>query len=508
MKIENFLFDDVINFFGDKNTIVSGVSYNSKIIYKNYVFFALPGFNTNGNKYVFEAIKNGASVIVSEIKHDKLPVAHIVVKNIFRFMASFCSKFYCYPNKKLKIIGITGTNGKTTITYIVENILLNYGIECGIIGTINYRYKNKIFKSLNTTPQSLDIYRFMKEIVDCGIKYLIMEVSSHSLSLDRVYGINFYMAVFTNLTQEHIDFHGSLENYFKAKANIFKNLNNECERLKKYAIINIDDEYGRKLLKKYIIKAEIKKYSIFNNIDISDFKAENIETLSCCTKFDLIHDNKRLKIHTKYIGLHNVYNSIAAFAIAFYIGVPINNIIDGLNNSNVIPGRLEKIDTFNLGFDVFIDYAHTDDALYNVLNILNKNKKNRIITVIGCGGNRDRIKRPLIGKVAVENSDFVFITSDNPRDDDPNEIILDIEVGIKRIYKNNYKVEINRENAIKNAIIMADENDIVLIAGKGHEKYQIIGTKRIYFDDIEVAKKYINLKQQKKYILKQKEFMF
>jgi UDP-N-acetylmuramoyl-L-alanyl-D-glutamate--2,6-diaminopimelate ligase len=499
MKLKEILSDlSVENMIvlGDVNVNVSEMSYDSRIIGKDYAFFALPGHNTDGSKYVDEAVKKGAAVIINTLKSDTISVAQIIVDDIFMFMSIFCAKFYNYPDRELNIVGVTGTNGKTTITYMIESILANSGIECGVMGTVNYRYKDKIIEAPNTTPQSLDIYRIMRKMADNDVRYLAMEVSSHALSLDRVYGIDFDTAVFANLTQDHLDFHKNMSDYFEAKSMLFRGLGTGTKRNKKYAIVNVDDKYGKKL-SEMGIDAEIKLYSTVEK-NRADFKAENIEITGSGSKFDLVFNDDKVKISIKHVGLHNVYNALAALAASVCFGITFNKAVEGLKNSKQAPGRLERIDTAGLGFDVVIDYAHTDDALKNILQAIKKIGPKRIITVFGCGGDRDRAKRPLMGKTAVEMSDFVFVTSDNPRTEDPNKIIFDIEVGIKRVYKTNYKVVADREEAIKEAIITADKGDILLIAGKGHEVYQIIGAKKIPFSDIEVAEKYIEIKKQGK----------
>jgi UDP-N-acetylmuramoyl-L-alanyl-D-glutamate--2,6-diaminopimelate ligase len=509
MKLKELFSNYNAIVIGDVNIEVVGVSYDSRTIGKNYAFFALPGHVTDGSKYIDEAIEKGASVIITTKNHNTATVVQILVDDIFNFMSVFCAKFYNYPDRELNIIGVTGTNGKTTITYMIESILTNIGIECGVMGTINYRYKEKVTDAPNTTPQSLDIYKIMRDMVNHNVKHLVMEVSSHALSLGRVYGIDFDVAVFTNLTQDHLDFHKTMNNYFESKSMLFKTLGTGTKKNKKYAIINIDDTYGKKL-SEMGINADKKLYSALEKT-VADFKAENIEVSTSGSRFDLVFNKEKAKIKIKHIGMHNVYNALGALGAVVCNGVSFEKAVEGLNNSKQAPGRLERINIKHLGFDVVVDYAHADDALKNILQTLKNIKPKRIITVFGCGGNRDRTKRPLMGKVAVEMSDFVFVTSDNPRAEDPNKIILDIEVGIKRIYKSNYKVVVDRELAIKEAVMMADKGDIVLIAGKGHEVYQFINAEKIHFNDVEIAKKYLNLKEQEKNLPKgveQKEFTF
>jgi UDP-N-acetylmuramoyl-L-alanyl-D-glutamate--2,6-diaminopimelate ligase len=494
---------------GSLNDEILGISYDSRTVQNGYAFFALPGHNTDGNKYVNEAIKKGASLIVSHSKVETCQIPLIITEDIFRFMSIFSAKFYNYPDSKLNIIGITGTNGKTTITYMIDSIFAHAGIDCGVMGTINYRYKDKIIETQNTTPQAPDIYRIMREMLEAGVKHIAMEVSSHALSLGRVFGIDFDIAVFTNLSQDHLDFHKTMDSYFEAKSVLFRSLGTGTKKNIKFAIINIDDMYGKKLADMGL-HAEKKFYSISDKIEVT-FKAQNIDTSSSGSKIDLLYAGKIAKINIKHFGHHNVYNVLAALAVTVCSGIEFHRVIEGLNNARQVPGRLERVDTGHLGFEVFVDYAHTEDALKNVLQAVKKIKHKRIITVFGCGGDRDRTKRHLMGKVAVEMSDFVFVTSDNPRTEDPNLIVLDIESGIKRAYRTNYKVVVEREIAIKEAIIMADKGDIVLLAGKGHETYQIIGLDKIYFSDIETAVKYIALKNQKKNIsteTEQEEFSF
>lgn len=489
---------------------VEGISYDSRTVGKNYAFFALHGYKTDGSKYIRDAISKGASVIISDNRTENLAAAQIVVDDVLKFMAVFCSEFYGHPDRDMTVIGITGTNGKTTITYIVESIFASKGINCGIIGTVNYRYAGKVFEAPNTTPQSADIFRMMREMADSGVKYLVMEVSSHALALNRVDCIDFDIAAFTNLTQDHLDFHKDMASYFQAKTLLFTNLGKGIKTGKKYAIINADDKYG-KTLSKININSEIKLYSAKGKTD-ADFKAENIALESSNSSFDMLLNGKKEKISIPHIGLHNVYNALASAAICACCGISAEDVAGGLNGSAQAPGRLQRVNTESFDFEIVVDYAHTDDALRNVLSALKGTKPKRLITLFGCGGDRDRAKRPLMGKTAVENSDFVFVTSDNPRTEDPQQIILDIEVGIKRAGKKNYKVVADREQAIKEAVMMADKGDIVLLAGKGHETYQILGAEKIHFNDIEIAEKYVSLKEKKQKSgskqIEQKEFDF
>jgi UDP-N-acetylmuramoyl-L-alanyl-D-glutamate--2,6-diaminopimelate ligase len=509
MRLKELLSIFKMTVVGKEDVNILGVSYDSRKVEASFAFFALPGHKTDGNQYINEAIKNGAVVIITTEKQIKCSVTQILVADIFKFMAVFCAKFFDYPDRHLNIIGITGTNGKTTISYMIESIFKCSNIDCAVMGTIEYRYKGNILQAPNTTPHSLDIYKFMRDIVNSDVKNMVMEVSSHALSLFRVYGIDFDIAIFTNLTQDHLDFHKNMKRYFNAKSILFENLGKGNKTNEKYAIINFDDKYGKKL-STLAMNAHVKLYSLDKNTN-SDFKALNISIGNQGTSFDLVFNNLKEEISIRHIGLHNVYNGLASFGAAICSGISFKAAIDGLNNSVQVPGRLERIDVEDLDFNVVVDYAHTDNALKNVLCAIKKLKPKRIITVFGCGGDRDRSKRPIMGKTAVEMSDFVFVTSDNPRTEESSKIILDIEFGIKKSNKDNYKVIVDRQEAIKEAIFMAARGDIVLLAGKGHETYQIVGTQKIHFSDIEIAKKYVFFKKHKKSVQvgnAQEEFSF
>ena len=459
-------------------------------------------------KNIFKAVSNGArNIVVQEKKFTNIKeqiiysflsliatfykANFLITEDLNDALANISAKFYDYPDRKLTIIGVTGTNGKTSITYMTESILKKLNIDIGVFGTINYRFADYNVTSPITTPRPLDLYKLMAEMVKLKIKYLIMEVSSMSLVESRVKYIDFDIAVFTNLTQDHLDYHKNMEQYFDAKKTLFYYLSKKSNKKKKVAIINYDDNYGKKLLNDKNITADKISYSTISKFSNSFFLAQNIffDTRSC--NFTLISNFGKKEIKTNQIGLHNIYNIMAVVAICSSIGIEQDKIIEAIKNINGAPGRLEQI-TSNKNFSVMIDYAHTDDALKNVLSAISKLIHSRVITVFGCGGNRDKTKRPKMGEVACNMSDFVFITSDNPRKEDPIKIIEDIEKGAKKANKNNYKIIIDREEAIRQAILTAKKNDIVLIAGKGHEKYQIIGDSTFYFDDKEVASKILN----------------
>jgi len=484
MNLKNLFSDIEKQIFGKEDIEIKGLSYDSRKISENFLFFALNGTHTNGINFIEDAVSKGAVCVVSQEKIENIKCTNVVVKDIISVMATVAAKFYDYPDKKLTIIGVTGTNGKTSITYMTESILKSLNTDIAVIGTINYRYANIKIDAPNTTPQSLDLYKMMADIVKHGIKYLIMEVSSHSLVLGRVLGIEFDIAVFTNLTQDHLDFHKTMESYFEAKKILFNSLKSNVKKKQKFAIINIDDIYGKKITEN--IDKNVTAISYATKDEKAKCFAKNIKITSKGTSFDLISVYGNSQIKVNLVGLHNVYNILACIGICFALGIDFENIVKNISNIVAAPGRLEPVNG-NKDFSVFVDYAHTDDALQNVLLALRNISTAKIITVFGCGGNRDKTKRPKMAKVACNLSDFVVITSDNPREEDPNSIIKDIEAGAKETGKSNYKVIVDRKDAIEYAINTAQKNDIVLLAGKGHENYQIIGREKIHFDDREIA---------------------
>jgi UDP-N-acetylmuramoyl-L-alanyl-D-glutamate--2,6-diaminopimelate ligase len=498
MKLKEFLPLKNAVLFGKDNIEIKGISYDSRTVKDGYAFFALSGSSVNGKNFIPQALSKGAALIVSDEKLENLPVPVIKADNPLSFMSAFAAKFFNYPDKELKIIAVTGTNGKTTTAYMIESILVSAGKKCAVLGTINYRFNNKVFPAPNTTPQSADLFKMMHDMVDAQVEYLIMEVSSHSLVLGRVADIEFDAALWTNLTQDHLDFHKDMESYFSAKLKLFESLSKAgAVKPNKFAIINVDDDYGKRLAPLIAKSVKIVSYSL-NSKSQADFEAQNISLSSSGSAFDLKTSSADIKAEIKHIGKHNIYNALAAFALTVSMGIKIEEASNALKEAAQAPGRLEKAAGDNSAFSVMVDYAHTDDALRNVLTALRALKPSRIITVFGCGGDRDRLKRPKMGEVAAQLSDFVFITSDNPRTEDPERIILDIEVGMKRQKSTSYKVVSDREEAIKEAIMMAGKGDIILLAGKGHEDYQIIGKEKKHFDDKEIAQKYISQKTSSK----------
>jgi UDP-N-acetylmuramoyl-L-alanyl-D-glutamate--2,6-diaminopimelate ligase len=457
---------------------VGGLTDKSGFTGKDFIFVAVKGAKIDASRFINEAIENGAKFIVCDSKvktPDSQEISFVKVKDTRAALSELAVRFYKNPSRKLKVIGVTGTNGKTTITYLLEALLKEKGAPAGVIGTINYRFKNKVIPAKNTTPGPLEIQSILFNMLKDGARYAAMEVSSHALDQKRVANIDFHSAIFTNLTQDHLDYHKNFKGYFAAKSKLFKEISS-----KSFAVINNDDEYSRKLKK--ITPARIITYGIENK---SDVQAKNIKFSATHTEFDLLAFGNRIKIEANLIGRHNVYNMLAVCAWGVKEGIALKVIKSALEKFLHVPGRLERFSS-KKGFYVFVDYAHTDDALKNVLSALRQLSPRRIITLFGCGGERDNLKRPKMGKVATELSDFTLITSDNPRSEKPENIIKDIIRGIK---KNNYLVVLERRKAIRKAMSLAKSGDIVLLAGKGHENYQVLNGRTMHFDDREEVRR-------------------
>ena len=462
---------------------VAGVTPDSKSVKPQDLFIAVKGHKFDGHDFIGDAVRKGAKAVIAEknFTTDRVDLAKILVKSTKEILPIVASNFYGHPADRLKIIGITGTNGKTTITYLMEKILDAAGHGAGVIGTINYRIGDKVVESRNTTPGAAELQAILKEMTGSKLDYAVMEVSSHSLDQNRIGGIMLDSACFTNITKEHLDYHKTINNYMRAKSKIFKFLKKGGT-----AVLNADDVKVSNLRRS--IKGRVITYGIKRKARVM---AKEISTSLAGSSFTVRGLKGEFKIRTRLMGLHNVSNILAAVSIGEALGIGDRYIKRGVESLKVVPGRLEAVEGFKAPFSVFIDYAHTDDALYNVLKLLSAVAKRDIITVFGCGGDRDRFKRPRMGKTACELSSKVVITSDNPRSERPIAIIREILEGVEGKYSN-YFVEEDRAKAIRRAIKMAGAGDIVLIAGKGHEKYQIIGDKAIPFDDKEVAERYLD----------------
>lgn len=451
-----------------------GMEYDSRKIKDGDIFVALEGSISDGHKYIKQAIENGAKgVLVSKKVEPEFPVEYILVKDLRKNLGKIASNFYGYPQKKLKIIGITGTNGKTTSTYLLESILGKEKVAR--IGTVEYKIGDEVIEAPNTTPESLDIVKMCKKAVEKGLEYLVMEVSSHALSLGRVDMLEFDVASFTNLTLDHLDYHENMDNYFQAKRKLFTMLKDS-----KKSSINIDDIYGDRLYKEF----GGYSYSLTKSADLTG-EIVKFHSDGQFVRLNLMGEMFEEKL--AILGRYNLYNVLGVIGIALQLGIGKNIILEKLKDIKGAPGRFELV---NCGQDyiVVVDYAHTGDALENILKSINELKKGRVITVFGCGGDRDATKRPIMGEIAQRLSDIAILTSDNPRTENPHLIIEDVKKGMNG---DHYLVEEDREQAIVKAIEIAQKNDIILIAGKGHETYQILGRKKIHFDDREIARREI-----------------
>ncbi|HQO03830.1 MAG TPA: UDP-N-acetylmuramoyl-L-alanyl-D-glutamate--2,6-diaminopimelate ligase [Spirochaetota bacterium] len=475
------------------DVMISSVEYDSRRVQRGSVFVAVKGFQSDGHDYVLRAVAAGAAAVVvsadqeehfRESVHDG--VVLIVSDDCRRALSRFSAAMCGFPSRKAVVIGITGTNGKTSTTYMLESVFRKAGYNPGVIGTVNYRWNTTVRPAPNTTPESKDIQDLLREMTDDGIDCVIMEISSHGLELGRANDIDLDAAIFTNLTRDHLDFHHTFEEYFAAKMKIFEILERSMKK-NKSAVINTDDPYGIRIFKERgRYRYPFISFGTAHNADYMPVAGSIVNTISGIG-YRMQGPGFQRDVVMKVAGRFNVYNSMSAFAAACSLGIADDVIAAGLGEVNTVPGRFDCIDSGE-GFSVVVDYAHTDDALEKLLLSARELNPHRLITVFGCGGNRDRTKRPLMGKVATLLSDHVVITSDNPRKEDPKVIIDDILAGITA---SNYEVEPDRETAIRNAIEKAEKGDLIIIAGKGHEDYQILGTEKIHFDDREIAGKYI-----------------
>ena len=457
---------------------ISSVTDDSRLVKNGSLFVAVKGSAKDGRLFIDDAVKSGARAIVSDRDFKAGEgLTRIIVADSKIALGIIASNFYGNPSGHMKVIGITGTNGKTTITYLVENILRCAGIEPAVIGTVSHRLKGSVLPSKNTTPGILEIQSLLSMmLVDSSPACAVMEISSHALDQGRVNGIGFDAGVFTNITSDHLDYHKTRSEYFKAKSKLFAHLKENGT-----AILNNDDALVASLAG--VIGKKVVTYGIAEG---SQIRASGINISPDASTFTVSTPEGPIDISSSLIGPHNVSNCLAAIAAAQAIGIKNDAIACGIKNTVSVPGRLEPIEE-GQPFKVFVDYAHTEDALGNILPALRASARGKIITVFGCGGDRDRSKRPLMGVAACRFSDHVIITSDNPRGEDPLKIIEDIESGIRGGFSN-YEAIPDRKEAIAAALERADRSDIVVIAGKGHENYQIIKDKIIHFDDREVAR--------------------
>ena len=518
MKLKKIIdnLSGAIKIDGDTSLDIKEITSDSKAVKEGDLFAALKGAKFNGADFIEEAIDRGAWAVLLESGSGEIfrrGATFIYVKDARFALSEVCRVFYDNISKRMRLIGITGTNGKTTITYLIESLFNSQNKDIGVISTVNYRFGKRLIPAINTTPGILDIHSFLNSMEKEKIADCVMEVSSHALEQKRVETLLFDIAIFTNLTREHMDYHKNMEDYLKAKIKLFTKIKTEG-----FAIINIDDPVSKRIIEhvKSVNMARIITYGIDGDADVCakdigfsfdglrfdaeyqmtenrEQRTENTPRLRPSTVLgtDSGQGEQKtegaIKIESSLIGRHNVYNILAVVATGIAMGMKIEDVKNGVESLRSLPGRLEKI-VSNKDFSVYVDYAHTENGLENVLKALRELKPKRLISVFGCGGDRDRSKRPCMGRISTELSDKVFITSDNPRTEEPMDIINEIIKGIDA-KKDNYVIEPDRFNAIKEALLEAQKGDIVLLAGKGHETYQIFKNFTQPFDDREVVRR-------------------
>lgn len=469
---------DIKETHGDCNIDITGLAYDSREVKPGDVFVCISGYQTDGHQYARSAAESGAAAIVAERELEDVNIPYVIVENSRIAMSRMAAKYYDYPFRKFKLIGITGTNGKTTTTYLVKAILESLGKKVGLIGTNQNMIGDKILPSERTTPDSLELMQLFSMIAEAKADYVVMEVSSHALALDRVTSCEFDVGAFTNITQDHLDFHKTMENYLDAKSILFD--------ISRVGVVNLDDPKGGYLVDKANTESMIT-YGIESDCDL---KASDIHLNSDGVKFHVSYGGAEEDVDLKIPGRFSVYNALTALGCILALNVPLDKAVEGLHTAGGVKGRIEVVPT-NTDFTVIIDYAHTPDGLLNVLNAIKDFAKGRIITVFGCGGDRDALKRPKMGKIAGELSDICVVTSDNPRTEDPVKIVNEVEAGVKETGCKYVKI-VNRFEAIEYALDLAEKDDIILLAGKGHETYQILGNTTIHFDEREIVKKLLS----------------
>ena len=457
---------------------VSGLAYDSRLVELDNLFFAFPGARADGRRFAADAIAKGALAVVSEsARPADFPSPWIQVAHGRKALAAASKNFFGAPDERLFLAAITGTNGKTTTSYLIDYILRASGFKTSLVGTIGYHVSGRAIPAVNTTPESLDLFRLLDQSVREGVTHFVFENSSHAQALGRSWGLYVHTAIFTNLTRDHLDFHLTMENYFEAKCLMFSPTGIAAPQA---AIINHDDEWGRRIP----VVSEVYWYGLQSD---AAYRAINIRNDFEGLRFDITTPNGPIAIESTLIGHINVYNILAAFCCGLSFGIDPLQIARGVAECPAVPGRFERIDE-GQEFLVAVDYAHTDDALRNVVAVARSLKPKRVITLFGCGGDRDRTKRPLMGQAAAEGSDFIVLTSDNPRSEDPLKIIDDVLPGLA-IYATPRLIESDREKAIRAALNKAEPGDIVLLTGKGCETYQVLADRTIDFDDREVARR-------------------
>ena len=471
----------VMNITGDIDIDIKGIAYSSQKTETDFLFAALKGIETDGNLYIQEALEKGTAAVLSE--QPAPPGFHktwIQVDDAREKTALIATNFYNNPSQKIKVIGITGTKGKTTTSYLLESILNSAGKRPGVIGTVSYRFGEKEKPAARTTPEAPDIQKMMRDMLDAGFTHCIIEVSSHALDLKRVTGIFFSVAVFTNLSGDHLDYHRTMDEYFKAKKKLF-----QLKSERRIAVVNADDDWGQKLISE--LPLGIISYGTGPSALV---RAEDFKFSSSGTKITIRYPAGNLLINSSLVGRPNLYNILAAVSAALSLNIPIRAIQTGISELKGVPGRFEKIKN-DRGLNIFVDYAHSDDALRKLLETAQELSSKKVIVVFGAGGDRDKSKRPRMGEAAGMLADWSIITSDNPRSEDPLKIISEIEFGFQKCGASAYEIEPDRERAIFKALSMGEPGDYIIIAGKGHENCQVFKDKTLPFKDAEVVNRWL-----------------
>ncbi len=457
---------------------ITGVSYDSRTTVPGDIFVAVTGYESDGHQYIKTAIQKGAVCVLCEEKPDD-EIAYVIIENTRRGLAVVSANWYNNPSSAMKVIGVTGTNGKTTTTNLIKTMIEKCaGAKVGLIGTNYNMIGDRIIETEHTTPESYELHKLFREMADEGCTYAVMEVSSHALFLDRVFGIEFEVGVFTNLTPDHLDFHKTMEEYAQAKALLFSQ--------SKYGVVNVDDSYADIVTQ----TATCPIFTFSAAEDTADLVAKRIKLYADRVAFCALTIDKLQNIELNIPGMFSIYNALATIGTAIMLNFDLEDIAEGLKFCKGVVGRAEVVPT-ETDFTVIIDYAHTPDALENITKTFREITTGRLVTLFGCGGDRDAAKRPLMGEIAARLSDFVIVTSDNPRTEVPEKIIDDILAGMKGT-KTPYRVIENRREAIGWALKNAQANDIIILAGKGHETYQIIGKQKIHFDEREVVRDFLS----------------
>lgn len=485
MKLKKLLKDiSVAQVKGSKDIEITGVCANSKLVAPGNLFIAKKGRVDDGHRYIPEAVAAGAAAVLTDIYDPSFKnIVQVIHSDVAGIEGAIAAQYYQFPSDELFMVGITGTNGKTTTSFLVKHLLDKLGSPCGLMGTIEYIIGEHHYRATRTTPDVVTNHKLLREMRLHECDSAVMEVTSHALDQERVACIDYDVAIFTNLTLDHLDYHQTMERYYEAKNKLFRSLGkmnkmNRTKKFPKYAVVNADSLWSKKMLEG--CQTPVVTYGIDHPADL---QATNLKLSAGATTFDLSYKGQTVSCAWPLVGRYNVYNSLAAAAVGLIRGEPLEKIVAILQTFPPVPGRLEPVKN-ELGLNIYVDFAHSDDALINVLECLKELKRGKIITVFGCGGDRDRGKRPKMAQAAEEYSDFCIVTSDNPRNEDPALICSEIITGFRR---KNFDVILDRRAAIERAIEMATSDDIILVAGKGHEKFQIFAYKTIEFDDCKVV---------------------